>query len=331
MRIGIVFDLKENYGIYNEDVDYYDFCFLSEAEAAFTHLQLAGYDVVYIGSPATLLEKIKTNSLDCDIVYNIAEGYKSRNREGIIPSICEAFHIPYTGTDAFGLSLSLHKYQTSCFLEPYRILTPKSILFTFNLEGIREIETRTLQAGMHYPLLLKPNHEGSSMGLALVQGKSELNDAAADLARRYEQEILIQEYIPGKEMSTCILGSGKDAYVYSTVEYTLPDGQDIDLFTKQVKINGNHRMMLAKLDEARRQAMEEQALYIHRLMGLRDISRIDWRYEPQQDQAYFIEVTPLPELSEGTEFHWTAKHNHQPYSYVFSEIIRSAASRYGLV
>ena len=87
MRIGIVFDLKEDYGIYNEDVDYYDFCFLSEAEAAFTHLQLAGYDVVYIGSPATLLEKIKTNSLDCDIVYNIAEGYKSRNREGIIPSV----------------------------------------------------------------------------------------------------------------------------------------------------------------------------------------------------------------------------------------------------
>ena len=50
MRIGIVFDLKEDYGIQNEDTDYYDFCFLSEAEAAFNHLQLAGYDVFYIGN-----------------------------------------------------------------------------------------------------------------------------------------------------------------------------------------------------------------------------------------------------------------------------------------
>lgn len=331
MRIGIVFDLKEDYGIYNEDIDYYDFCFLSEAEAAFTHLQLAGYDVFYIGSPSALLERIKTNSLDCDIIYNIAEGYKSRNREGIVPSICEAFHIPYTGTDAFGLSLSLHKYQTSCFLEPYRILTPKSILFTSSLDEIDEIEVRAAQAEMHYPLLLKPNHEGSSMGLTLVKTSNELKNAATDLAKRYQQEILIQEYIPGKEISTCILGSGTDAYVYSTVEYTTPDGQDIDLFTKQVKINGNHRMILARLDETRQQAMDKQALYIHRLMGIRDISRIDWRYDFQQDRAYFIEVTPLPELSEGTEFHWTAKYNNQPYSHVFSEIIRSAASRYGLV
>lgn len=330
MRIGIVFDLKEDYGIYNEDVDYCDFCFLSEAEAAFNHLQLAGYDVFYIGSPATLLEKIKTNCLDCDIIYNIAEGYKSRNREGIVPSICEAFDIPYTGTDAFGLSLSLHKYQTGCFLEPYHILIPKSLLFAPDLDEITEIETRVVQADMQYPLLLKPNHEGSSMGLKLVKKKAELKDAVADLVKRFQQEILIQKYIPGKELSTCILGSGKDAYVYSTVEYITPDGKDIDLFTKQVKINGNHRMISARLDKTKLQVMNEQALYIHRIMGMQDISRIDWRYDPQQDQVYFIEATPLPELSEGTEFHWTAKHNCQPYSHVFSEIIRSAASRYGL-
>lgn len=330
MRIGIVFDLKEDYGIGNEDVDYYDFCFLSEAEAAFNHLQLAGYDVFYIGSPATLLKRIKTNSLDCDIIYNIAEGYKSRNREGIVPSICEAFDIPYTGTDAFGLSLSLHKYQTGCFLEPHHILIPKSLLFFPDLDEIAKIETQVAQADMQYPLLLKPNHEGSSMGLKLVKGGPELKNAVTDLVKRFQQEILIQKYIPGKELSTCILGSGKDAYVYSTVEYITPDGKDIDLFTKQVKINGNHQMISARLDETKLQAMNEQALYIHRIMGMRDISRIDWRYDPQQDLVYFIEATPLPELSEGTEFHWIAKHNCQPYSHVFSEIIRSAASRYGL-
>lgn len=330
MRIGIVFDLKEDYGIQNEDIDYYDFCFLSEAEAAFKHLQLAGYDTFYIGSPAMLLQRIKANSLDCDIIYNIAEGYKSRNREGIVPSVCEAFGIPYTGTDAFGLSLSLHKYQTACFLKPYGISIPKSILFTPDLDGIDKIDIKTSQAGINYPVLLKPNHEGSSMGLMMIETRGQLKSALLNLVRRFQQEILIQEYIPGKEISTCILGSGNDSYIYSTVEYITPDGKDIDLFTKQVKINGNHQMISARLDKRKLYAMNEQALYIHRIMGMKDISRIDWRYDTQKEQAYFIEATPLPELSEGTEFHWAAKNNQQPYSYVFSEIIRSAVSRYGL-
>lgn len=330
MRIGIVFDLKVDYGIQNEDADYYDFCFLSEAEAAFNHLQLAGHDVFYIGNLSALLQRIKTDSLNCDIIYNIEEGYKSRNREGIVPSICEAFGIPYTGTDAFGLSLSLHKYQTGCFVAPYHILIPKSLLFTPGLDELGEVEEKVAQMCIDYPLLLKPNHEGSSMGLKLVEKSEQLKESILDLSRRFQQEILIQEYISGKELSTCILGSGNDAYVYSTVEYITLDGRDIDLFTKQVKINGNHKMIPARLDQHTLQVMNVQALYIHRLMGLKDISRIDWRYLPQKGQVYFIEATPLPELSEGTEFHWAAKSNHHPYSYVFSEIVRSAASRYGL-
>ena len=63
MRIGIVFDLKEDYGIQNEDTDYYDFCFLSEAEAAFNHLQLAGYDVFYIGNQSALYHRSVRHSV----------------------------------------------------------------------------------------------------------------------------------------------------------------------------------------------------------------------------------------------------------------------------
>ena len=216
------------------------------------------------------------------------------------------------------------------FIAPYHILIPKSLLFTPGLDEPGETGEKAAQMCMDYPLLLKPNHEGSSMGLKLVENSEQLKETVLDLSRRFQQEILVQEYILGKEISTCILGSGNEAYVYSTVEYITPDGRDIDLFTKQVKINGNHKMIPARLDQHTMQAMNAQALYIHRLMGLNDISRIDWRYSTQRGQAYFIEATPLPELSEGTEFHWAAKSNHHPYSHVFSEIVRSAASRYGL-
>ena len=195
MKIGIVFDLKEDYNIKSGNTDYHDFCFLSEAEAAYNNLSLLGHHVTYIGNPAKLLKKINTNSLDCEIIYNIAEGYKSRNREGIVPSICEAYGIPYTGTDAFGMSLSLHKYQVSCFLKTYNISVPNDLIFTPNLDKIDELNDRIKAAGIVYPIIIKPNHEGSSMGVSLVQSDIQLKEVLTDCINRFCQEILIQEYI----------------------------------------------------------------------------------------------------------------------------------------
>lgn len=331
MKIGIVFDLKEDYGIYGDNTDYHDFCFFNEAKAAYNNFSLIGHDVIYIGNPSELLKRIKSNSLDCEIIYNIAEGYKSRNREGIVPAICEAFKIPYTGSDAFGLSLSLHKYQTNCFLEKYNISIPKSILFTPNLDDINEVENKIHKDDITYPILLKPNHEGSSMGLELVKNKEQLKNGLIDLSKRFDQEILIQEYISGMELSTCVLGTGNNSYVYSNVEYTTPTGKAITLFSEHLKIDRNHRMISPRLNKHTLNYIETQALYIHRVMGIKDISRIDWKFNPKKNKLFFIELTPLPDLSEGSEFHWASTQNNQPYSFVFSEIIKSATLRYDII
>lgn len=328
MKIGIVFDLKEDYNIKSENTDYHDFCFLSEAEAAYNNLSLLGHDVTYIGNPVELLKKIKTSSLDCEIIYNIAEGYKSRNREGIVPSVCEAYGIPYTGTDAFGLSLSLHKYQMSCFLKSYNISVPKDLIFTPNLDKIDELDARIKTAGIDYPIILKPNHEGSSMGVNLVKNNIQLKSALIDCINRFCQEILIQEYIPGMELSTCILGTGNNAHIYGSVEYKTLFGEDIELFTEQLKINGNHQMAIPRLDKKILNEIEAQALYIHRVLDIKDISRIDWRFDFKKNKPFFIELTPLPDLSAGTEFDWIAGWKKDPYSQVFAEIIKSASLRY---
>lgn len=331
MKIGIVFDLKEDYDIHGvETADYHDFCFLSEAEAAYRGFSMLGHEAFYVGNPSTLLEWLKTGALDCDIIYNIAEGYMSRNREGIVPSVCEAFGIPYTGTDAFGLSLSLHKYQTGCYLERSNISVPESFLFVPSVHQITDVKKIAADKRISFPVVLKPNHEGSSMGLVLAEDAGQLESALADLVTRFSQEILIQQYISGAELSTCILGTGDQAYVYANVEYTKTDGGNIELFTRTLKINGNHRMIDPRWDRRLIADMEAQALYIHRILGLRDISRIDWRIDAKKKKAFFIEATPLPDLSEGTEFHWAAEQKRQPYTQVFDEILRSAALRYNL-
>lgn len=327
MRIGIVYDLKEDYGLLNKS-DYHDFCFFSEAEAAYNNLSLAGYDVEYIGSPQNLVQLIKNNQLNVDLIYNIAEGYKSRNREGIVPAICEAFNIPYTGTDAFGLSFSLHKYQTSIFLHNFDINIPNSILFNPNLDVLSDVEQKIETNKLSYPLILKPNHEGSSMGITIVNSCNELYEAIPVLVEKFKQSILIQEFISGSELSSCILGTGEDSYIYSLVEYVHLNNQKIDIFTEDIKRTGQHKMIEPDLSGKIKNQMHTQSLFIHKLLGIRDISRIDWKYDINKDKLYFIELTPLPDLSVDTEFYWSSVKNNQPYSFVFSEIVNSTMKRY---
>ncbi len=329
MKIGIVFDLKEDYGIC-DNMDYYDFCFLSEAEAAYNNLTLLGYDVEYLGNPSELLKRIKNNSLNYDIIYNITEGYKSRNREGLVPAICESFCIPYTGSDSFALSLSLHKFQMACFLEKSGISIPQSFIYTPYLDDTHKFVDIILTNGLNFPIVLKPNHEGSSMGLKMALDKSQLIKEIEYLANRFSQEVLVQEYIQGIELSTCILGTGTSSYVYSNVEYRNVNGEPIDLFTKQLKITGNHIMLSPILEPNIIKEMEDKSLFIHRITGINDISRVDWKYDDNRKKLFFMELTPLPDLSEGTEFDWAAKQNRHSYSFVFSEIIKSATSRYNL-
>lgn len=226
IRIGVVFDLKEDYSYENENVEYMDFCYLSEVASAKKHIELSGHTVELIGSSKHLMRNIFDIKGKFDLIYNIAEGFKSRNREGLVPAICELYEIPYTGTDAFGMSLSLHKYQTKLFVATLGVPVPNGYLYDKTL-----INKNVLS----FPVVVKPDYEGSSMGLQLCHDYIELSEYMNDYGKRYKQDILVEEYIHGSELSVCILGSGKEAYIFCTVQYLAEHGCDIMLLTNDIK------------------------------------------------------------------------------------------------
>ena len=126
MKIGIAYDTKEMYD--DKDDLYYDFAdevSISQLDAAFRSL---GHETVRIKSFAELLEICKGKECPCDLVYNTMEGISSRNREGFAPSLLEMYRVPFMGTDAFGLSLTLNKYLTKIVAQNYGIATPISAL-----------------------------------------------------------------------------------------------------------------------------------------------------------------------------------------------------------
>jgi len=317
MKIAIVYDLKENYDFDTNYINYYDFTYLSEVENVRKHLELAGHKTVLINNFNSFLTILKNQEKTFDLVFNMYEGFKSRNREGLVPAICESYGIPYTFSDAFGASFSLHKYQTNCFLEKLGINVPKGFLLT----ATSKLNLNTIK----FPAVLKPNTEGSSTGLKFVRNKNDLSCSINEAIQLYGYDILIEEYIKGTELSVCILGTGDDAYIFSVCQYVDLNYKDIVFYDRETKRKDMHFIIKPRVNNNIIEKLCDDSLLIHRSMNFYDISRIDWRVN--RCENIFLEATPLPDFAPNTEFEWGAIHNGLDFSFVMNYIVESAMKR----
>jgi len=317
MKIAIVYDLKENYGFDTDSINYYDFTYLSEVENVRKHLELAGHKTILINNLNSFLKILNSRKKVFDLVFNMYEGFKSRNREGLIPAICESYGIPYTFSDAFCASFSLHKYQTNCFLEKVGINVPKGFLLTDASKDNLNIKK--------FPVVLKPNTQGSSTGLKLVYNQSNLNSSIKEVIKMYGYDILIEEYIKGIELSVCILGTGYDAYVFSVCQFVDLNYKDIIFFDREAKRKDMHFIIEPRINNNIIKKLCDDSLLIHRAMNFYDISRIDWRVNRHKN--IFLEATPFPDFAPNTEFEWGAARNGLDFSFVMNYIVESAMKR----
>jgi len=317
MKIAIVYDLKENYSFDSDCINYYDFTYLSEVENVRKYLELAGYETFLINNLNTFLTILNKNEKEFDLVFNMYEGFKSKNREGLVPAICESYGIPCAFSDAFSSSFSLHKYQTNCFLRNMGINVPKGFLITAMHKNIPEVKK--------FPIVLKPNTEGSSTGVKLIYNHSDLNDSINKAVQMYGYDILIEEYIKGAELSVCILGTGDDAYIFTICQYVDVNYKNIKILDRETKLKDNYIFIKPRFNKHIIKKLCEDSLMIHREMKFYDISRIDWRIH--RNKNIFIEATPLPDFSPRAEFDWGAANEGLDFSFVMNILVESAMKR----
>ena len=233
-----------------------------------------------------------------DIVFNIAEGFHGVNREAHVPAICEFFGIPYTGSDPFTLSLCLDKARTKETLTFHGIPTPKFAV----VEGLAEIE-RT--ADLKLPLFVKPLHEGSSKGITdanLCWDRPHLLRQVKFLLENYDQPVLVEEYLPGKEFTCAVLGNGADAAVLPIVGMnfdSLPKGA-LPIYSFDAKFVWDRPenpldifQCPARITRDLQASIERVTLDAFRVLGCRDWARIDVRLDAA-GVPNVLEVNPLP-------------------------------------
>jgi D-alanine-D-alanine ligase len=234
-----------------------------------------------------------------DIVFNIAEGFHGVNREAHVPAICEFFGIPYSGSDPFTLSLCLDKARTKETLTFHGIPTPRFAV----VEGIEDFESRT--ADLELPLFVKPLHEGSSKGITdnnLCWDRPHLLRQIHFLLENYDQPVLVEEYLPGKEFTCAVLGNGDDATVLPIVGMnfeSLPKGA-LPIYSFDAKFVWDRPenpldifQCPARITRELQASIERVTLEAFRVLGCRDWARIDVRLDAA-GVPNVLEVNPLP-------------------------------------
>lgn len=305
MRIAIVFDVKEDYGIHSDSLDYCDFMELSNVEFIKEQLEYEGYEVRLINPPTQFFEMVKDGGYKehFDMVFNMSEGFRSRNREILVPILCETLNIPCIGTDAFGSVFTNHKFQTKLFAARLGINTADDFYFDYRIQSFQSVRDFFQEHISWFPVIVKPNREGTSMGLRKVHHVDELIAAINALIELYDQELIIEKYIDGPDVVSFIIGTDENAQVYPLVEITDEKGDSLNLWNTELKIH-NAYYIGARIPEMTTKIIKEHALLLHKALRLYDISRIDWRVD-KNGVPFLLESTPLPSL--GSDFACCAK------------------------
>lgn len=289
-------------------------------------IQKLGFPVVGIEATKNLSEQLLDAKVD--VVFNIAEGSNKRAREAQVPAICDLLGIEHTGSDATCLALTLDKALTKRLVANDGIKTPGFRLY----QGGKVVEN-----GLRYPVIVKPNHEGTSKGIgaaSVVRSSAEMAAAATDQWQRYKEPILCEEYIEGREFTVGVLGTSSLKLLGPMeIAFTPTAGQHpVYGFEAKHVDPGNNPLFELKcpvsLGKEQDRRIASFARKAFRSVGCRDVARIDFRMDAA-GTLYFIEINPLPGLSPGfSDLVVAAEKSGVPYEALIKRILMPAIQRW---
>ena len=260
-----------------------------------------------------------------DLVFNICEGMYGLGREALVPALLDAWRIPYTFSDPVVLGVALHKGLTKRVVRDAGVPTPSFAV----VETVEEARAVTLR----YPLFAKPVAEGTGKGITAASKIETPRDLAAVCERlldAYRQPVLVEEYLPGREFTTGVVGTGDTAEVIGTMEVIFSDVAEANAYTYVNKEDFETRVRYEKATGATGDACARLALHAWRALGARDGGRIDIRMDAVGTPS-FIEVNPLAGLNPKiSDLPIVCRMFDVSYQELIDRIMASARKRVGL-
>ncbi len=259
-----------------------------------------GHNVTKVEANEKAFSKLLKLKGKIDLVFNIAEGLKGDARESQIPIYCELLGIPYTHSTPTTHAVSLNKEMCKALVKSYGVRTPNSQLFG----SVKE----ELSPKLMFPLIVKPNKEGSSKGVfdnSIVKNKEELKRAVKVVIEDFKQEALVEEFIDGREFTVSILGN-ENPTILPVVEQrfdSLPSGMNKIagfelkwIYEDSLKNLEDAYYCPPKISKKVEEQITEMSLKVYKCLEVRECARIDYRLD-ENENLYFIEINTLPGMN----------------------------------
>ncbi|HEV8381120.1 MAG TPA: D-alanine--D-alanine ligase [Gemmatimonadales bacterium] len=205
---------------------------------------------------------------------------------GTLQAVLDVIGVPYTGSGPLASALAMDKDLSKRLFRATGVPVPAWFMAPVGPDDV--------STALGWPVIVKPSKQGSSVGLTLVKQAQDLGNAVK-LAARYDDEVMAEQFIPGRELTVGVLG-----------DVPLPVGQIVpkhELFDYETKYTPgmSEETFPAKIDTLLARQLQEYALMAHRALKLSGYSRIDFRVSPEGD-IFCLEANSLPGMTRTSLF-----------------------------
>lgn len=322
MKFGITYDLKQDYiamGFTTEQAAEFDG--EDTVEAIEQALQKMGFETERIGNIRHLTVAL-AKGRSWDIVFNICEGVSGFGREAQVPALLDAYNIAYVFSDPLVMSLTLHKAMTKIVVRHSGVATPDFAV----VENESDIE----KIALPYPLFVKPMGEGTGKGISsksVVHNQDELIALCRELLAEFAQPVLVECYLPGREFTVGIAGTGIKARTTGIMEIAMTQNTDHNFYSYKNKSEYHNKVRYTVPEPEMTERCYKVAIDAWRALGCRDGGRIDIRCD-ENGIPNFIEVNPLPGLNPiDSDLPMLSRFHGIEYQQLMEMIITSAIER----
>lgn len=286
------------------------------------------YECITLTADDNIITTLKNEEID--LVFNLCNGLQGDSKLSQIPAMLEFANIPYTASSVVGHTLASNKFYSSKLFESNNIFTPKFIA----INNISELDNIDMQ----YPILIKPNDEGSSRGIhqdSLVHNFEELKERVSEALNLYQPPILLNEYIIGREFSIGVFGNGEDTEILPIQEVdlsNLPDNLEkfysFEVKTYYKEYTSYH--IPPSLTDLEFKNIRQASIDSFNTLMLRDYARVDIILK--DDKPYVLEINSLPGLMKGkSALYRMTESIDLGYENFVLQIVETALKRYNMI
>lgn len=227
-----------------------------------------------------------------DVVFIALHG--KYGEDGCLQGLLDILGLPYVGSGVLASALAMNKAISKRLFRLEGLLCPKDVLVSSHAlrkDGLQGVIGQ-ITKGLDYPMVIKPNKQGSTIGLTVVRSSEDLESAVLN-AFKYDDEVLVEEYISGTDITVGVLGN-EEPQALPVIEIRSVTG----LYDYEAKYTPgmSEHIIPAQIGAHAYEAAQESALKAHKALGCRGISRSDLIVTPG-DEVYILELNTIPGMT----------------------------------